>query len=78
MILRQYVQLAGDVTYLVSVREGVRPDDALEEAGVVVPDEGVVLREDVVGPRAVQLGHQVEPDTHRVEAIVALHAGRRV
>ena len=56
----------------------IRPDDPLEEAGVVVAEERVVGGEDVIGTGAVELGHEVQPHGHGVHSVMVVDAGKEV
>ena len=63
---------------LISVSKRGWADHPGEEAGVVVADEGVVLREDVVSSGQVQPRDQVQPDGQRMHPVVAQHPGAGV
>ncbi len=60
------------------MRKGRRPNNSREEGWIVVTDEGVVLREDVVRAGQVKTRDQVQPDRQRVQTVVVGHAGGRV
>ncbi len=60
------------------MRKGCRPNNSREEGWIVVADEGVVLREDVVRAGQVKARDQIQPDGERVQTVVVGHAGGRV
>ena len=63
---------------LISVSKRGWADHPGEEAGVVVADEGVVLREDVVSSGEVKPRDKIKPDGQRMHPVVAQHPGAGV